>query len=435
MTPRPGKGSLASSSPYTERAILGIQMSALLRRAVAGACLLLAVSVSPVSAEYETPLLPRDPAAMAQGGAAVSAASGYTALFSNPAGFVGTPGELTVLSARGWVHSSPARALEVARLAASNASIEPGSSAYERLERDLRRNGLGVGSSLGVAYVGRGLGLGLVTTVDGFLYGESFELAAGEVTSELTLIGGWAFPFEIGPARLQLGAAGRPLVRVHSLINAEETPDAAPALVQHVLGVQAPYDGEDYAVLLNETYYGYGLAIDAGAQLFWNRWSLGLAVRDIGDTSLTYSKTNLREVLDELRGRALPSQAEEDEDGYLKPGARKLPMRGSVGVGYEPSLGGWDDHLDARLQLEYDDLFERVNPELPPASRVGAGLEVLVRRRLALRAGLHQGYLTAGFGLDLPGFELNAAAFSRETGTDFRDEKSSTVALELAIRF
>ncbi len=428
------KSRVSTNSFTSERAILVIRMTAL-RRAFAGASLLLLLAISPVSAEYETPLLPPDPAVMGRGGTAVADADGYTALFSNPAGFVGTPGEVTVLSARSWVHASPARALEVARLVVGSSSVSGDGSSYERLERELRRNGLGAGGSAGIAYVGRGLGLGLVTTVDGFLYGKSFELAAGELTSELALIGGWAFPFEIGPVRLQVGAAGRPLVRVHSLIDAEETPAAAAALAQQVLGVQTAYDGDDYAAELSETYYGYGLAIDGGAQLFWNRWSLGFAVRDIADTSLNYSKTDLREVLDELRGRALPAEAEEDDEGYLEAGARKIPMRGTVGIGYHSSLDGWSEVLDARVRLEYDDLFERVYPELPAASRIGAGLELRAWNRLSLRTGMYQGYLTAGFGLDLPGVELNAAAFSRELGSEFRDKRSSTVALELAIRF
>jgi len=56
-------------------------------------------------------------------------------------------------------------------------------------------------------------------------------------------------------------------------------------------------------------------------------------------------------------------------------------------------------------------------------------------RSIALRAGMHQGYLTAGAGIDLPGIEINAAVFSRELGDGFRDERSSTAALEFAIRF
>ncbi len=385
--------------------------------------------------EYESSLFAPDPAVMGQGGAAVATASGFTALLANPAGFVGAPGELTILGARSWVHSSPSRAPDVAQLLLSDRKRSTDSDTYRQLERDFRKNGLGAGGALGIGYVGRGLGLGFHAALDSFLQGKSFAKGNGTLTTELSLIGGLAFPFELGPVRLHLGAAVRPLVRVHSIVDAEQTPGAAAALVQHFLGLQTGYDGEDYAGELTETYHGYGVAIDTGLQLLWNAWRVGFAVRDVGDTALTYSQANLRTVIDELRGGALPPGAGEEEEGYVEPGSRKLPMRATVGLGFEPELGGLGGRVDPRFQLELDDVFGRVSPDLPLASRTNVGAEMLLWRRLALRTGLHQGYLTAGAGVDLPGLEFNVALFSREIGDGFRDQKSSSIALELALRF
>ncbi len=394
------------------------------------------VSVARAS-EYEQRVFSPDPAVMGQGGAAVATATGYTALFANPAGFAQPSGEFTVLSGRSWVHARSSEALTVTRLLVRDRTVPEDSDTYRRLERAFRRNGLGAGTSLGIAYVGRGLGIGLHTTADGFLYGQSFDDGSGTLSTETSLVGGLAFPFEIGPVRVQLGAAARPLIRVHSIIDAddEDTAAGSRALVQHFLGLETGYDGDDYAAELRETYYGYGVGVDAGLQLFWNDWTVGAAVRDIGDTALNYSRTDMRTVLEELKRGALPPEAEEDEEGYVERGVRKLPMHGTVGIAYAPDTGDWAGRIDPRFQVELDDVFQRVHPGLPPESRINLGVELLFFRSVALRGGVHQGYLTAGAGIDLPGIEINAAVFSRELGSGFREERSSTAALEFAIRF
>jgi hypothetical protein len=68
-------------------------------------------------------------------------------------------------------------------------------------------------------------------------------------------------------------------------------------------------------------------------------------------------------------------------------------------------------------------------------TKVHAGAELKFFKFIALRAGMNQGYLTMGAGIDLILFELDAALFTQEVGSFPGDKARSGISLQAAVRF
>jgi hypothetical protein len=183
---------------------------------------------------------------------------------------------------------------------------------------------------------------------------------------------------------------------------------------------------------LNNTfmYSGSALAIDAGIQgsLFENLF-FGLSIRDAFNTRYAMSSYPLGDWLFEAQYGSIPSDGAAAEDSYL------VPMNISAGVGYHFDMGGLAWILDPTVHLELADPMGVIRDNKSPWALLHLGIDTKVLRFISLRAGLNQGYLTAGAGIKLLFIDLNVAAFTRELGRYAGDQPSSGFAMELAMRF
>jgi hypothetical protein len=71
--------------------------------------------------------------------------------------------------------------------------------------------------------------------------------------------------------------------------------------------------------------------------------------------------------------------------------------------------------------LDYDDIFDFLlhpNSSRHPILHIGAGIEVELLEILSIRMGMYEGLFTAGVGLDLKIFTLNAAMFGTELSSE-----------------
>jgi hypothetical protein len=377
----------------------------------------------------EQPLRILDPVRMAQGGSQTAVGTAYQSLFGNPAGLV-RPGGLTLLSSTGWMHAKPSRILpSLIRM-----RDRSGTSDDRLLARQFTDNGFGAGGALGLGYAGGGVGLGFQAAFDTFLTGPEFpDNTTGNLTSEFTLAGGFAHPFEFGPVTVAVGGVIRPFVRIHSLIAETE----AQAMIHEYLGVETGNQDGSYAENV-DALNGYGLAVDAGLLLDWKTVSFGLAFRDIGDTRLNYSKNSLKEVQDALREWSLPAEASEGSDKYIEPGKHLIPMTMSVGMAYTPYMGEVQNTIEPSFHLDLYDPFgwadsADVRPDF--VTRTHIGVQARLYRTFDLRMGLNQGHPTVGCGVHLGPVEMNAAFFTRELGEYTGDKPSSGASLNLGIRF
>jgi len=123
--------------------------------------------------------------------------------------------------------------------------------------------------------------------------------------------------------------------------------------------------------------------------------SFGLTVRDAFNTRYAMSQYPLGDWLDEVSSGSLPSGGEEAPDTYL------VPMTISAGLGYHIDMGGLARILDPTVHLELADPLGVIRENRSPWALLHIGTEAKVLRFINLRAGVNQGYLTAGAGVKL----------------------------------
>jgi hypothetical protein len=394
------------------------------------ALLIFIAGLLPANTVREAPVAVFDPVHMAQGDSSVASARGYRSLFINPAAFALGRGSFTLLNLQGWVHSSPTQAVETMQLFFADSDIEDDST-LERIEGQLSSNGMGIGASGGVGYVGGGLGIGLRFASDSFFFGEELPGGiTGTSTSEISFVGGLGFPFELGPVQVAAGGSVRPFVRVRSLFDN----DASDAALQKYLGVPGGGD-EDYQDI-TRSLNGFGFSLDAGLLLQYSDFTLGLAGRHLGDTRLNYSENSLSEVNESLSSGALPEEKREGEEGYIPAGRHVIPTRFDIGLMWAPRP--WEVarpqlHVELRDPMGWADPSGTGSQPFIYRTHVGGELELM--RFFSLRAGLNQGRPTGGLGLRLFFLDLNMALYGRELGKQQGDTSSAGAALEFGIRF
>ena len=352
---------------------------------------------------------------MAQGGSFNANGRGFYSLFSNPAAFAGEKPSLTIASVMPWIYAFPSPDLIGALVAIADDPVS-GILGFNNL---LTGPGFGAGVSTGVGYVGNGLGLGLVGMTD--IYGWGPNTLGINVDSNITVgfVGGFALPVPIGGMTLKIGGAFRPMYRIR-----------VPKLGINAFAALLAGDSVETEIDA-PVHQGVGLAIDAGTIFEFGPFAAGIALRDLFGTTFQYSMSTLAELMDALAVGSLPAGGElvSDDVRYT------IPMSAHFGAAFHPRLGAISKIVDPIVHVN----IERT---LMPGETGGsfwtsfhAGAEVAFFSILSLRAGLNQGYLTAGLGLHLLFLDLNVAYFGRELGSFAGSRQSQGVTLELAVRF
>lgn len=369
------------------------------------------------------PLSPRSPTVMAQGGSFTAVASGWDSLFTNPAGFASPKGSLTLLSANPWFYGNPNDLMKAVEDKAFDSA--QGISDYLKVAS---KNGVGVGMAAGIGYAGRGLGLAIVNSTDFFLFGTPFPGGVkGYAMSDVSIVGGLALtPIKVGGLRLDVGADLRPGIRVYSPINAEGLLE----VVNAMKAKDGATDQQRTALNSMDMYQGAGLGIDLGAKLALGDFTAALTFRDLFGTRYAMTKYGLGDWVELAKDSGgLPAAGTETGDTYV------VPMNIILGAAYHLDLGGFSFFLDPTFHAELADPIGVFRDNKSPWSLLHLGTEVKVLRFIKLRAGLNQGYLTAGAGVRLLFLDVNVAAFTRELGRYAGDNPSTGVSAEVAIRF
>jgi len=335
------------------------------------------------------------PSVAAQGRSSVAVATGFEALFSNPAGFRSQPGELTLLALSPWLEGGlPWEGdLEAAML------------------EQAARGGVRFGGSAAIGYSGRGLGLGV------FLAGgadvEGASVLAGEADFELGLIGGYSYSLRMLGLNLALGASVRPLLRAEVPLD-----DAAAREVIHesARGGLGLWD----ALWSEDAFYGVALAVDMGALADIGRLRIGLLLSDVGNTTFRYSKARFGDLVSSLATLGnIPEGRSTDE-------SLTVPMEVRLGLAYAATSS-------LLLHAEMRDPASVVEGEIGWLDSLHAGLELTLEKRSKLWLGIAGTELSAGAAFRLGPLETSFALY----GLDLRPERSSVtgIAAETAIRF
>ena len=170
---------------------------------------------------------------------------------------------------------------------------------------------------------------------------------------------------------------------------------------------------DDFGDAIDFERFGFGIGVDIGTQAkipFQNKvWeyldpTFALVIQDVGDTRFFAG----------------------DEVGRTEE---------SLTLGFAVHPDYWK--LKSQFALDVRDLEHATDF----ITKLHLGYEVTwpeigkVLRSVSVRAGLNQGYLAGGFGLDFKYFKLNAATYGREIGLKTRQKESRMFGLQLASGF
>jgi len=340
------------------------------------------------------------PEIIGQGGAFTAKAHGYGALVTNPAGFSMKGGSLTILSLNLGPHLIPDDTVVTGIEDFMDGNYEDGIVAMSDI---ITTNGIGADLNAGIGLVGKGLGLGLI--IDGDTYGRGQTALGSSFDGALTItaIAGVSFKFGTDDFGLNLGGDLRLMHRIK---------------MEDVAVVDLIADDPSFDV-----YTGNALALDLGAIFQMHSLAFGVSVRDVGGTQFMYEFQN-------VDSDDFDPMASGDIEDY------KIPMQVTAGVTYHPGFGLFKFLLDPVFSFDYQHVFysEEEN-ETSFWTGIHAGTEVRVLRFIKLRAGINQGYLTAGLGAKLLFMDVNASYYTREMGRYAGSQPNSGFTVEAALRF
>lgn len=391
-----------------------------------------------------------NPEIMGQGGSYTAIAEGYASLFTNPAGIALTEDpEITIPSVTVWAHSRPDLLLStIGALSGDASDTKPNGEeksqeelVIDALREQFTTNGFGVGSALGIGYVGNKIGVGLEAGINSYLYGPTFPLGLeGEITSRLALSVGYGYPFRVGPVTIAVGGTLRPNIRVSSFVDS----DTAADLITQFTGVdtgEATEDDTESDELFDTltALNGWGVAFDSGLIGTYRGFQLGVQARNLFNTQMDYSNNTINDIIDAAEKGGLPESPDDSSDPAYVSDTYVIPMEVAVGGGWRPNLGSYATIIDPSIHFQITDPFKQTDQDREKArsfwTRLHVGTELTFLRFFDLRFGLNQGYFTTGAGLDLGFIDLQFAMYSEEYGRYPGDQQVGGAALELAIRF
>jgi hypothetical protein len=158
---------------------------------------------------------------------------------------------------------------------------------------------------------------------------------------------------------------------------------------------------------------------------------VGVAFRDIFGTAIQYSESTVTELLDALKGGTLPAGGEltADDLRYV------IPMTAHVGAAFNPKFGAVSNIVDPVVHFNWEYPFMPGEEGQSLWTSLHVGAEVALFSLVRLRAGINQGYITAGLGVHLFVVDFNVAYFGRELGGFAGARQNQGLTAELAFRF
>jgi len=385
-----------------------------------------------------------NPIILGQGQSTSANTQGNTALFSNPAGFVtsstfGARQKLGIYAGfRLWGNSSLfldffGRGTPDLKKGATNMytdlikfisnmkSLSRGVIDRPFISELVRKSSdYALGSSMTVGYVNNGFGFGLragISTIDQNDKHRSSNRSSVDFLAEYTFVGGYAYTFYLGNFMLNVGADARPFLRYYFQLPHKET-----TLTIREINT-APF------------YSGWGIAFDAGMTVRYKGIVLGLQVRDIY-TPVFYQESNLKTgVADVIKNYGFAIKL---TNGIKVPSNPVIvPTEISVGVMYELPLKR-KGFFNMRMHLQLVDPFNLTKhftkDDLYNFFQVmDMGAEMTLFSFLDLYAGMRDGLLSFGLGLDLFAVELQTSVYDFPVGIPGTERKTPKFAVEIAV--
>jgi hypothetical protein len=260
------------------------------------------------------------------------------------------------------------------------------------------------GANLGVGLTAGGLGLGTFITLDADLSGNNILVAEGSATAQFTVPVGYAMDFDLGLAKVYVGAQLRPFINFY-----------APVDNQFIASLVAS-DGTFIGQLMNTpAQREFGLAIDAGAivDIWW--FNFGVSLFDAFNRTW-YDSGTLGDYFNDPNFEPTPGEA-----FVVDPTL-------NFGTAFNPQIPVISGIIDPTLYADFNDLGGMISAIQARdteaiAEMVSVGLDARILNFINARAGYSNGYYALGAGLDLWFLEFDVAttfnAIETENISDF----------------
>jgi hypothetical protein len=345
------------------------------------------------------------------GGIHAALADDITTLFSNPAGFRRAGPQFSVSEAS--VHIA-GPVLSIASLVGSIAGssnpaaivADPGVVALlTNLYASAALNG-----PISFGYVGDGLGFGFfnstgvtLTTVG------TIPTVTAAAQENLMFVGGYSLSIPLpqeSRSTLDLGLSLKLFAQ------------GTIALNQDILSLISLFGSGGFSSLLSQPLnLDIGVGVDAGVLYSWNRTvSFGIVGRNLY-TPVVRSQ--------------YPSS------GPAVYGVAPVDL--SAGAMYSPHPEWLEPFITSvKIMLDYSDILDFLTHPATatnPILHVGAGVELVILRILALRGGLDNGYFSAGMGVNLTAFQLDFALYGSELSLEPGLRPLYNLAMGLEFRY
>lgn len=282
-------------------------------------------------------------------------------------------------------------------------------------------NGFGLSPVFSTGFVKNGFGLGFAMNLDSVAYGS--DILTTKFTNVLTstLMVGYGLNLDLGIISLDVGAGFRPMYKIRATSGLDPFLSLIP-------GAESTNDDSGLKELNYSTGMGFGW--DIGAKVHFMDLTAGLALIDMFGTTIAFSDNTYEGISD---GKFIGDQTNSTD--YFTPMSIKL------GVSYNPNMGILNSIIDPVLAIDYrvlianESTVEDYVDQGVLWNNLSVGFNTEFFSFIDLRAGLNQGYVSLGAGIDLWIIELNASVYSKELGTHVGDRQQMGAGLDFIIRF
>jgi hypothetical protein len=357
---------------------------------------------------------PKTAKVMGMGGAFRVFSTGYDTFFGNPAGFATKQGSLTLADLAAWAYFKPTQENIAKVEALINGSASQSQLASYAADWVIN-NGLGAGVSLGLGWAGKGFGLGFNLTTDEVASGSALLSAKLQSRTQGTGVVGIAFPIDLGPINIRIGADAR----AYYLLDSD--PASGWPFATILTSVLSGGGNSAMTVIRDLSVVGgYGFAFDGGATIGIGPLVVGAMIRDYG-LEFHRDTTTIGTIIDD---KMVPL---EGTDAYLI-----LPV---VLAGASLQFN-FANILAPALYVEAEDPVSLVTDGFDTIwTKVHAGAEVKLLNFISARAGINKGWISVGAGVDLLFLEVDAALFTEEMGINPGDFGRTGITVQAALRF
>ncbi|MEI6388679.1 MAG: hypothetical protein WCQ50_18850 [Spirochaetota bacterium] len=327
----------------------------------------------------------------AMGGSHVALADDWSLMFANPAGLASVPPRFLAAQV-GARASGPLFDIGLALLG--------GGSLIDNFVKVLASNdymlysAADISGPLSFGYVGKGLGFGLFNRTHAIVDASSLTSVKIAAQEDVLLLGGYAFGIDIGKwSRLEAGLLAKGYAR-GGLVS---TQDAL-----SLMKIVTSYMDQPFSL---ET----GIGIDFGLRFSTSiGLAFGLASRDLYSPVLQSRYSSVKGFMDNPETSlvsSIPGEVARQLDAGF---SWSMPEGGFWGL-----VDSFIVAVDYRRILDLMETFPR-NPVL----NLGIGVESRFLDIVSVRAGLSEGYPTAGVSLDLSVMRLDLSVWGSELGLE-----------------